>query len=372
MSSNNKILCALSGGVDSSVAALILKKKGFNVIGIFMNFWNDQENDKNYRQNKCCSVESARSARMIASKLKIKLYELNFKDIFKKKVVNYFIQGYEKGITPNPCVVCNYEIKFGKLLHIARDLKAKKIATGHYARVIMKDNRFGLYRGIDKIKDQSYFLWRIPASILPSVEFPVGGMNKDRVRKLAKLHKLETYNKKDSQGLCFVGKSKVEFISKFAKRLSEPGNVVDKFGKIIGQHNGLAFYTVGQREGFSITNDEWRNRKLDVPPLYVIKLIPTKNLLVVGEDKDTYSQSMVISGLNWLDSSYLSFKGNKLIWAQIRYQNKANKCRAAYLKKNRLKIEFKKPQRAVTPGQSCVFYDRDKVLGGGFIMQNYD
>ncbi|MCX6811921.1 MAG: tRNA 2-thiouridine(34) synthase MnmA [Candidatus Berkelbacteria bacterium] len=244
MPNSNKILCAISGGVDSSVAASILKQKGYDVIGIFMNFWSENEGNSS---NKCCSIESYGFARTIANKLNIKLYSLNFKELFRKKVVEYFIQGYEKGITPNPCIVCNREIKFGKLLKIAHNLGATKIATGHYARIIKKGDKFELHRGIDKNKDQSYFLWRIPASSLSSIIFPLGKLTKNAVRKIAKKHQLITFNKKDSQGLCFVGKSNSHFLSKYAKKLLEPGDVVDKNNNIIGTHKGLSFYTIGQR-----------------------------------------------------------------------------------------------------------------------------
>ncbi|MBU2595641.1 tRNA 2-thiouridine(34) synthase MnmA [Patescibacteria group bacterium] len=353
---NKKILCAISGGVDSSVAALILKQKRFDVIGVFMNFWN--ENEKN---NKCCSIESARIARIVAQKLKIKLYSLNYKELFRKKVVSYYIRGCENGQTPNPCVVCNREIKFGRLLGVARDLECSKLATGHYAQIVKNNHNFRLLRGIDKKKDQSYFLWQIPSSSLSSIEFPIGSMRKSEVRKTAKKFKLPTYNKKDSQGLCFVGKSNIKFLAKHVQKLLEPGNVVDKNNNIIGRHQGLALYTIGQRAGFSVTNDKWRKQKSDVPPLYVMKLETKKNNLVVGEDKDTFSRSMIVSNLNWLAPPQTG------LLAQIRYQYLAVKCTLSKVNQNKIRVNFLKPQRAVTPGQSCVFYHQDRLLGGGII-----
>lgn len=364
MAAKKKILCAMSGGVDSSVAALILKQRGFEVVGIFMNFWSEKNENIH---NKCCSIESARIAREVTSKLKIRLYSLNFKEIFKKKIVEYFIQGYENGITPNPCIICNREIKFGKLLKIAHDLKTNKIATGHYARIIKTDTNFELHRGIDKKKDQSYFLWRIPYQSLSSVSFPIGNLRKSDVRKLAKKFKLPTSDKKDSQGLCFVGESNSSFLKKFAQRLLEPGNVVNNRGNIIGKHNGLAMYTVGQRTGFETTNDKWRKNKCDVPPLYVIELIPSKNLLVVGENHEVFSRRLIVSQLNWLNNSFSQFSGERDILAQIRYQHNAKPCTISYQKNNKLLVIFKNPERAITPGQSCVFYDNNQVIGGGFI-----
>src|SRR3990172_5271003 len=200
-----KILVALSGGVDSSVAALILKQKGYEVIAAFMNFWSEEQNNLCY--NKCCSLESARRARAIARKLKIKLYSLNYKELFRKKVVEDYIQGHKNNQTPNPCVICNREIKFGRLLNLARDLGAPKIATGHYARIVKNNHNFKLLRGIDQQKDQSYFLWQIPAASLSKMIFPIGRMRKTEVRRLAKKYHLTTHNKKDSQGLCFISHS---------------------------------------------------------------------------------------------------------------------------------------------------------------------
>lgn len=364
MPNSKKILCAISGGVDSSVAALILKQKGFEVIGIFLNLWSEDE-----EYNKCCSLEASRFARAIASQLKIKLYNLNYKEIFRKKVVEYFIHGYENAETPNPCTICNYQIKFGKLLKIAHNLGAKKVATGHYAKIIKKGKIFELHRGMDKKKDQSYFLWQLTRSSLASIEFPVGNMTKKSVRKLAKKYKLITYSKKDSQGLCFTGKSNAIFLRKYSKKLLEPGNVVDKSGKVIGQHRGLSFYTIGQREGFIIDKDKWRNNKKDVPPLYVIKLMPEKNILVVGENKDVFQKKLIAGKINWLDDSFRQFKGRIKVLAQIRYQHQAKPCTISYFDNKKISVIFKNPERAITPGQSCVFYQKNRVLGGGLIKQ---
>jgi tRNA-specific 2-thiouridylase len=362
---SKKILVAISGGVDSSVAALILKQKGFEVIGVFMNFWSENQEDP----NKCCSIESVRFARNIAKKLKIKLYSINCRNIFKNRVVKNYIESHEKGITPNPCVVCNREVKFRRLLRIAINLGATKVATGHYAKLIKNEKTFELHRGRDKMKDQSYFLWGLPASSLPLLEFPIGNMNKNEVRKLARKYKLITYNNKDSQGLCFIGESKYQFLSKYAKKLLEPGNVVDISGEVIGQHQGLSFYTIGQRAGFITNKDKWRQNKKDVPPLYVIRLIPEKNILVVGENKDVFQKKLVVRQLNWLDDSFDHFSGERNILAQIRYQHKAKPCTISYINQKNISVVFRKPERAITPGQSCVFYQKDRLLGGGFIMK---
>lgn len=362
MPNPKKILCAISGGVDSSVAALLLKQRGFEVIGIFLNLWSENE-----EYNKCCSLEALRFARAIANKLKIRLYNLNYKEIFRKKVVEYFIRGYENAKTPNPCAICNYQIKFGQLLRIAHNLGAEKIATGHYARIINQEKISELHRGIDKKKDQSYFLWQLKKSSLASIEFPVGNMTKKSVRALAERSQLVTHNKKDSQGLCFTGDSNITFLRKYSKKLLEPGNVVDISGEVIGQHQGLSFYTIGQRAGFIINKDKWRQNKKDVPPLYVIRLIPEKNILVVGGNKDVFHKKLLVGQINWLDACFNHFSGKKRVFAQIRYQHKARPCSISYAQHKNISVIFEKPERAITPGQSCVFYQKDKVLGGGVI-----
>ena len=316
-----KILVALSGGVDSSVAALILKQKGYEVIAAFMNFWSEEQNNLCY--NKCCSLESARRARAIARKLKIKLYSLNYKELFRKKVVEDYIQGHKNNQTPNPCVICNREIKFGRLLNLAQNLKCSKLATGHYARIIKNGQKFELFRGIDEKKDQSYFLWQIPRSSLSKIILPIGSIRKSEVRKKAKKYHLSTHNKKDSQGLCFISHSNSSFLKKYSQNRLKAGDVVDKKNNIIGRHQGLELYTIGQRAGFLIT-------KYHSSPLYVIKLDAKKNNLVVGENKDTFFRSMVVSNLNWLASP------KKNLLAQIRYQHKPAESTLFKINQNRI------------------------------------
>jgi tRNA-specific 2-thiouridylase len=357
----------MSGGVDSSVAALLLKKSGFDPIGVFLNFWSEK-NRLSLSNNKCCSEELYSSARGVAQRLGMPLYSLNLKELFKKKIVNYYISEYEKTRTPNPCVICNQEIKFGKLIEIARSLSARQIATGHYASITKKGNTYRLHRGKDKEKDQSYFLWRVDRRLLKSVRFPVGRLLKNEVRAIAKKHGLRVYDKKDSEGLCFVGDSNASFLSKYAKSLLEPGNVVDRGGSAIGRHKGLTFYSIGQRCGFEVTGDKWRKSRTDTPPLYVKGFNVVKNCLIVDKENGIYSKKMVLSSPNWLDDR-LKKKAKKsptLLFAQIRYLHKAVPC-LVKTTGNKIHVVFKKPQRAVTPGQSCVFYKDDQLLGGGVI-----
>lgn len=362
----SKILVAMSGGVDSSVAALLLQQEGFEAIGIFMNFWSENKDDL----NKCCSAESARLARSVAKKLKIKLYSLNCKEVFRQKVVSNYLKGYEMTKTPNPCVICNREIKFKRLLKVARDLKAEKIATGHYAQVIKRGNKFELHRGIDKKKDQSYFLWGLPYSSLASIRFPIGGLKKNQVRAIAKKYGLITHNKKDSQGLCFVGRSNAEFISKYAQKLLEPGNVADADGRIIGRHKGLAFYTIGQRTGFEVAGDKWRKNRIDLSPLYVSGFDLEKNQLIVDESSKIFSDQIQLEETNWLDEIMMEKAQKKTVdlLAQIRYQHKADPCQIR-IKGKYTAVKFRRPQRAITPGQSCVFYQKNRLIGGGIIKK---
>jgi len=361
-----RILCAMSGGVDSSVAALLLEKKGYEVVGIFMNFWSDY--DKKENKNLCCSPKSLISARLVASKLGIKLYTMNFKKIFKEKIVDYYIESYENGKTPNPCAVCNQHIKFGKLLQIAKSLKINKIATGHYAR-IEKNRKYKLLRGFDLKRDQSYFLWKIKKDILPFVELPIGNLSKKSVRELAKNAGLSSHNKKESRGVCFTGSSNSLFLKKYAKRLISPGNVVDKSSQVIGRHKGLAFYTIGQRSGFKVTRDKWRLSGEDSPPLYIRNLDVKKNQLIVDVDRNIHKSKLKLNDINWLnDKARLKAKDKEGLkcTAQIRYMHKDQPC-LVRTHANYLTVVFNKPQRAVTPGQSCVFYKKDILLGGGTI-----
>lgn len=364
----DRILCAMSGGIDSSVASMLLKKKGYEVIGIFMNFWSDCDHANN-QNNRCCSPESLFRARLVAQKLGIKLFTLNLREVFKKKVVDYYIASYENGNTPNPCVVCNQHIKFGRLLEIARGLKINKIATGHYAKISKKGDK--LFRGVDSKRDQSYFLWRIDHSSLPCIEFPVGNLLKKRVREIAAKHDLVANISKESRGVCFVGSSNISFLKKHAKKLLDPGDVVDKSGKFIGKHRGLAFYTIGQRGGFETTHDKWRQRGEDVPPLYVKGFDLRKNQLIVDLEKNIYQEELLLDNINWLSSEAkknTESQNGLRCTAQIRYLHQDRPCLVKGTK-SALKIIFDQPQRAITPGQSCVLYQDNLVLGGGIIRK---
>lgn len=347
---NKKVMVAMSGGVDSSVAAALLKKQGFNVVGVFMRFWSEPAGNANCAMNKCCSFEAYNDARRVAQKLGIPIYTLNMKAPFKKLVVDYFLKEYQAGRTPNPCVECNRFIKFGELLKKARAMGADFVATGHYARA----ENGKLLKGKDLEKDQSYFLYTLTQDKLSHVLFPVGNYKKSKVRIMAKKLGLPVHAKKDSQEVCFVGASLKSFLKKYLK--VREGKIVEiESGKNLGKHDGLPFYTIGQRRGLALGGGPW----------YVVKMDMKKNILYISRDeKKLLSKELITEKVNWISGAAPNFPLRAKI--KIRYKHKEA---PAVIKKikNNYKIIFSKPQRAITAGQSVVFYKGDEVLGGGVI-----
>jgi len=349
----------MSGGVDSSVAAALLKKAGFNVVGVFMKFWKEPGEQG---ENKCCSLKAETDARRVATKLEIPFYVFDFKKEFKKNVVDYFIDDYRLGNTPNPCVECNQYIKFGMFVKKALSMGADYIATGHYARVEKyqkgKQTKFKLLTAKDIKKDQSYFLWTLNQGQLSKSLFPIGEYTKDQVRVMAKKWKLLVFDKKDSQEVCFVkDKNICEFLR---KRISvKPGIIVSTEKKELGKHNGLAFYTIGQRKGLNIGG---------TGPYYVVKKDLRKNKLVVAKAKDdsTYTKEVRLKNVKLISGDKL--RTSIKCFVKIRYSSDLV---LATIRSN--KIIFSKKQKAVTPGQSAVFYSTKlikgmrEVLGGGII-----
>lgn len=364
---NLRVVVAMSGGVDSSVSAALLKEAGFDVIGVFMKFWAGDDLAKEY--NRCCSKESEKRARKVAAVLKIPFYVIDFKKEFKSKIVDSFLVDYKKGITPNPCVVCNKKIKFGLLLKKAKILGADFIATGHYARIknlassknldscfarIKKeDGLLVLIKAKDKEKDQSYFLWKLNQNQLKHILFPVGGYMKSEVRKIAKDFRLLVSDAPESQEVCFIPRTTNAFLKKYLK--IKPGKIISVKGKVLGEHQGLWFYTIGQRKGI----------KLPKGPFYVAAKDKKRNLLIVSKNKkDLYQKQAVLKEVSWI-----SRKVPKLlrIKAKIRYRQKLAKARIVKIK-NKYVLIFDRPQKAITSGQSAVIYDKNRVLGGGVIV----
>lgn len=354
-----KVAVALSGGVDSSVAAALLKKQGYEVVGVFMNLW--------LGQGGCCSIEDQERARKVAEILKIPFYVVNFSDVFEKKIVEYFLAELKKGKTPNPCVVCNKEIKFGLLLQKAKALGCDYLATGHYAHkqlsansesitnkrikefVNSKQIRYSLMMAKCKEKDQTYFLWKLSQAQLKYILFPLGEIeSKQKVRDLAKKFGLPTYATPESNDICFLQGANT-FITIVKKVL--PGKIVSKDGQVLGEHKGLCFYTIGQRKGIGLSGGPW---------FVIDKDIKKNNLIVSKNEKDLLRKEVKFENANWLNKpEHFPLKAK----AKIRYGADLASC-LVY----KDKAIFSQPQRAITPGQSVVFYNRNELLGGGIIQ----
>lgn len=353
----------MSGGVDSSVAAALLKQQGYNLIGITMNLFCSQ----NSSQTSCCSAKSAEDAKKVANQLGFPHYTLNLKDEFKKYVINNFIEEYKNGRTPNPCVRCNQFIKFDILLKRANELGAEFVATGHYAKVKSEflnpkseinsnDQIYKLLKGIDNKKDQSYFLYRLDQNMLRHTMFPLGSMTKENIRKIAKGLKLPVAGKKESQEICFIEDDDYKkFISENVPEALKPGPILDTKGNIIGKHDGIVFYTIGQKKGIGA----------HLKRMYVVEIDTKRNAVIIGEDKDILKQSLTAN-----DAIFVSgvFPDKAIdIKAKIRYNSVESNAQLIPLENKSVQVIFKNPQRAITPGQSVVFYDNDEVLGGGII-----
>jgi tRNA-specific 2-thiouridylase len=346
-----RVLVAMSGGVDSSVTALLLKEKGYEVIGISLYIWDYSKGDNFGR---CCSPEDIYDARSVADYLGIPFYVLNFEKYFKDTVIKYFLNEYINGRTPNPCLICNKILKFDLLLKKALELNCNYIATGHYARVININKRYLLYKGIDLTKDQSYFLFNLSQYQLSKILFPVGDYKKENIRKIAERNFFKVAYKRESQDICFIPDNDYrKFILKNIKKKSY-GYIKDKKGNILGVHNGIYNYTVGQRRGLNISSDK---------PYYVIRF--DKNDIIVGRDEDLYSKELIADNINWIACDSL----NKPIKAlsKIRYGHKEEESEVIPYEDGKVLVRFKEPQRAITSGQAVVFYDEDLVLGGGII-----
>jgi len=363
----NKIIVAMSGGVDSSVAAALLKKTHFDVVGVFMKFWSASDKSGLSRTwNRRCSPEAEKRARKVAQILNIPFYVLNFEKEFKKRVVDYFIKEIKEGKTPNPCVVCNKEIKFGLLLEKALALGANFVATGHYVRtnltskffkshaIASKIKKVKLLRGKDKKKDQSYFLWHLTQEQLRHILFPIGDYTKTQVKNLAKKFKLPVLEINESQEICFIKDGIDDFLLRHLKL--KPGKIIDKQGNILGEHQGLHFYTLGQRKGIGLAGGPW----------YVLEKDSKRNILIVTKDeRDLEKQELIAAEVNWISGEVPELPLE--IKAKVRYKSPLS---SAIIKKSSggcYKVIFKKPQRAITPGQSVVFYKGEEVLGGGII-----
>jgi len=356
---NKKIIAAMSGGVDSSVSAALLKRAGFEVIGVFMRFWTDSRNDNSpVRSNKCCSPDSMRKARKVAKILKVPFYVVDARKEFKERIVDYFLKEHKQGRTPNPCVVCNKEIKFGLLLEKALALEADIIATGHYARIETQNHKksasYKLLKGKDKTKDQSYFLWQLNQNQLSHIRFPVGEYTKKEVKQMAQKFNFPTSNVSESQEICFVQDTVNNFLKKHLPL--KPGKIVTEKGKALGHHKGLPLYTIGQRKGIGLSGG----------PFYVLDKDQKQNKLIVTKnEKKLYQSKISLKNTNWVSEKPPKTPTN--VKAKIRYRHQATPCIINKASNKTCSFQFKKPQRAITPGQSAVFYKGKELLGGGII-----
>ncbi len=357
-----RVLMAMSGGVDSSVAAALLVEQGYEVIGVTMNTWTDDipEEIQMNQHSGCCSLAAVEDARSVAHKLGIPYYVMNFQGQFARTVIDYFIEEYTRGRTPNPCIACNRYVKFSAFLEKARQLECDYVATGHYA-VIGRDDRFPgrwlLGKSADARKDQTYVLHNLTQEALAHTLFPVGHMQKSEVRALAKKYGFVTADKPDSQEICFVYDNDYgRFLKERVPEAIVPGPILNTRGEVIGQHQGLPLYTVGQRKGLGLTTRR---------PMYVVELDVERNALIVGEAEETYRPGLIASDLNWIAIPELTEP--RRCRAKIRRMAPEADCTIYPLDDGTVRVEFDEPQRAITPGQAVVFYDGDWVLGGGTI-----
>jgi tRNA-specific 2-thiouridylase len=350
-----RILAAMSGGVDSSVAALLLQREGWEVVGVSMDLY-DYSKVTRDREGTCCSLDDLYDARRVCDTLGIPYYVLNLREEFRREVIDPFVQEYTAGRTPNPCVLCNEHLKFRALLRKADELGAEGVATGHYA-VIRKgdDGRYRLHASPDSSKDQSYFLFSLDAGRLPRIRFPVGEMEKAEVRRLAAGAGLPVYEKKESQDICFVTDASYSRFLETKGIREEQGRFVDRGGNFLGNHKGVLHYTVGQRKGLGIASKE---------PLYVVAIDAEKNEIVLGTEDDTFGGSATVARPTFVAGSPPAKEFRAV--AKVRYRHAGAPC-TVRVEGDRMTVRFDAPQRSVTPGQALVLYDGTEVLGGGWI-----
>jgi tRNA-specific 2-thiouridylase len=348
-----RVSVGMSGGVDSSVAAHLLKKQGYDVIGLTFRGW--PQDCRSIKEDKCCGPQAVADARMVAHSLDIPYYVIDEIETFQREVMDYFAGEYKRGRTPNPCVICNEKVKFGSLLRKARALGAEMIATGHYAR-ITKNGRCELRKGRDERKDQTYFLFTLNQDQLERAMFPLGELTKTEVRAIAKQIGLKTYGKEESQEVCFVPENDYRRFLRESGVGDNQGEIVTRAGKVLGQHTGVHSFTIGQREGLNLGGQP--------RPLYVIELVAETNRVVVGAADELLCDAFEVENCVWHgDTPTVAIEAT----VKPRHQHPGARAFVNALSGNRALVRLPEPQRAITPGQAAVFYRDDVVLGGGWI-----
>lgn len=354
-----KVVVGMSGGVDSSVAACLLKEQGYEVIGVTMRLW-QEDPDREETGKECCSLSAVSDARRVADELGIPFYVMNFDEVFKKNVVDYFIAEYLHGRTPNPCIACNRFVKWEALLNRSMEIGADYIATGHYARVIKRENgRYAVSASKTDKKDQTYALYNLTQKQLAHTLMPVGEYTKEEIRAIADQIGLRVADKPDSQEICFIpDHDYAGFIARMAGEKTPPcGNFVTADGTVLGKHKGITHYTVGQRKGLNLAMGH---------PVFVTKICPDTNEVVIGEAEDVFCKELVAGQVNYMGVKEI--KDGMRFLTKIRYAHKGAMAAVYQENDNRLRVVFDEPQRAVTPGQAVVFYEQDCIAGGGVIL----
>lgn len=357
---SKKVVVGMSGGVDSSVAAWLLKEQGYDVIGVTMQIWQDEDTGIQEMEGGCCGLSAVDDARRVAMDLGIPYYVMNFKKEFKNQVIDYFVQEYMEGRTPNPCIACNRYVKWESLLHRSLAIGADLIATGHYARIEeLPGGRFALRQSVTAAKDQTYALYNLTQEQLKRTLMPVGSYHKEEIRDLAKKLGLPVAHKPDSQEICFIpDHDYAAFIEEYTGKTLPEGNFVDREGNILGRHKGISHYTVGQRKGLNLSMGH---------PVFVTAIRPETNEVVIGENEDVFTDVVRCRKLNWMAFEGL-FGEEREVWAKIRYSHKGAPCRIREIGEDLVECRFAEPVRAATPGQAVVFYTGDYVAGGGTIL----
>lgn len=356
-----KVVVGMSGGVDSSVAAYLLKKQGYEVIGVTMQIWQDENHFTQEENGGCCGLSAVDDARRVAERLEIPYYVMNFKREFKEKVMDYFTAEYLRGRTPNPCIACNRYVKWESLLQRSLEIGADYIATGHYARVEqLRNGRFAIKNSVTAKKDQTYALFNLTQEQLSHTLMPVGAYTKEEIRAIAEEIGLMVAHKKDSQEICFIPDNDYAgFIDRECGRMvPPPGNFVSVDGEVLGKHKGITHYTVGQRKGLGIALGR---------PVFVTKIRPETNEVVLGENEDVFTDKLYADHLNFM--SLPDIREEILLTAKIRYSHEGSPCKVIRTGEDEICCEFLEPVRAVTPGQAVVLYDGDYVAGGGIICR---